>query len=215
MSPRPRLLLVDDHALMAEGLSAMLEPDFEVIGVVDDGTDVLAAVERHRPDVVLLDLSLPGKGGLEVTAELRKLHPEVRVLIVTMHADRIYADEALRAGASGYVLKLARTEELKGAINDALQGKVYVTPLLTGPGPDPDEQLRPRGLTDSAGIDALTARQLEVLRLMAQGKTTQAIADKLKVTRRAVEFHRARIKRVLGLKSTAALVRFAAARGLV
>lgn len=214
MVSRPRLLLVDDHALMAEGLRAMLEPEHEVVGVIGNGKEVLAGVEVHRPDVVLLDLSLPGRGGLEITAELRKRHPEVRVLIVTMHADRIYADEAIKNGASGYVLKLARAEELRHAIAEALKGHQYVTPLLSEPGLQHGEQLRPRGLQESA-LEALTERQREVLRLIATGATTHAIADQLGVSTRSVEFHRARIKRVLGLRSTAALVRYAAAEGLV
>lgn len=214
MISRPRLLLVDDHALMAEGLRAMLEPEHEVVGVIGNGKEVLAGVEVHRPDVVLLDLSLPGRGGLEITAELRKRHPEVRVLIVTMHADRIYADEAIKNGASGYVLKLARAEELRHAIAEALKGHQYVTPLLSEPGLQHGEQLRPRGLQESA-LEALTERQREVLRLIATGATTHAIADQLGVSTRSVEFHRARIKRVLGLRSTAALVRYAAAEGLV
>lgn len=214
MIVRPRLLLVDDHALMAEGLRAMLEPEHEVVGVISDGAEVLAGVEIHRPDIVLLDLSLPNRGGLEIAAELRKQHPGVRVLIVTMHADRIYADEALKLGASGYVLKLARAEELRFAISEALHGRQYVTPLLSESGLQHGEQLRPRGLQEP-GLEALTARQREVLRLVAKGATTQAIADELHVSTRSVEFHRARIKRVLGLSSTAALVRYAAAEGLV
>jgi DNA-binding NarL/FixJ family response regulator len=213
MITRPRVLLVDDHALMAEGLRAILEPEHEVVGVIADGAEVLAGVEIHRPDIVLLDLSLPNRGGIEIAAELRKRHPGVRVLIVTMHADRIYADEALKAGASGYVLKLARAEELRFAIAEALHGREYVTPLLSEPGPH-EEHLRPRGLQEP-GLNALTERQREVLRLIARGETTQAIATELNVSTRSVEFHRARIKRVLGLSSTAALVRYAAAEGLV
>jgi DNA-binding NarL/FixJ family response regulator len=214
MHARPRLLLVDDHALMAEGLRAMLEPDHEVVGVIANGAEVLAGVEIHRPDIVLLDLSLPGRGGLEVAGELRKRHPGVRVLIVTMHADRIYADEALKQGASGYVLKLARAEELRFAIAEALDGRQYVTPLLSESGQQHGEQLRPRGLQEP-GLEALTERQREVLRLIAKGETTHAIAEQLGVSTRSVEFHRARIKRALGLSSTAALVRYAAAEGLV
>lgn len=214
MIARPRVLIVDDHALMAEGLRAMLEPEHDVVGVVADGADVLAGVETHRPDIVLLDLSLPHRSGLEIAAELRKGHPGVRVLIVTMHADRIYADEAIKLGASGYVLKLARAEELRHAIAEALQGRQYVTPLLSESGLQHEEHLRPRGLQEP-GLAALTDRQREVLRLIARGETTQAIASELHVSTRSVEFHRARIKRVLGLSSTAALVRYAAAEGLV
>ncbi len=215
MTRRPTLLLADDQALMTEGLRAMLEPEHEIVDVVRDGLQVVAAVEFHRPDLVLLDLSLPGRSGLEIAADLRARMPATRVLIVTMHADRIYADEALRAGASCYVLKLARAEELRHAIGEALAGRQYVTPLLheqTAPGAARTE---PRGLPDAAGLLALTERQREVLRLIAQGRTTQEIADELAVSPKAVEFHRVRIKKVLGLSSTAALVRYAVAEGLV
>lgn len=215
LKPRPRLLLVDDHALMAEGLRAVLEPGFEVVGVVADGAQVMGAVEAHRPDIVLLDLSLPHRGGLEITTELRNTFPAVRVLIVTMHADRIYADEALKAGASGYVLKLARAEELRHAIAEALAGNQYVTPLLTESARKSEAQLEPRALAEAGGLEALTERQREVLKRIAQGQTTLEIANALGVSAKSVEFHRGRIKHVLNLNSTAALVRYAAAEGLV
>ena len=215
MTERPTLILVDDHALMTEGLRAMLEPEHEVVEVVRDGTHVVAAVDFHRPDLVLLDLSLPGRSGLEIAAELRTRFPATRVLIVTMHAERIYADEALRAGASGYVLKLARAEELRHAIAEALAGRQYVTPLLTEHTSASAGRIEPRGIPDASGVDALTERQREVLRLIARGRTTQEIAEALAVSPKAVEFHRVRIRKVLGLSSTAALVRYAVAEGLV
>lgn len=215
MTGRPTLILADDHALMTEGLRAMLEPDHEVVDVVRDGSHVVAAVDFHRPDLVLLDLSLPGRSGLEIAAELRTRFPATRVLIVTMHAERIYADEALRAGASGYVLKLARAEELRHAIAEALAGRQYVTPLLTEHTSSSAARIEPRGMPDAVGVDALTERQREVLRLIARGRTTQEIAEALAVSPKAVEFHRVRIRKVLGLSSTAALVRYAVAEGLV
>ena len=215
MTGRPTLILADDHALMTEGLRAMLEPDHEVVDVVRDGSHVVAAVDFHRPDLVLLDLSLPGRSGLEIADELRTRFPATRVLIVTMHAERIYADEALRAGASGYVLKLARAEELRHAIAEALAGRQYVTPLLTEHTSSSAARIEPRGMPDAVGVDALTERQREVLRLIARGRTTQEIAEALAVSPKAVEFHRVRIRKVLGLSSTAALVRYAVAEGLV
>jgi DNA-binding NarL/FixJ family response regulator len=215
MSEPPTLLLVDDHALMTEGLRAMLEPDHTVVDVVRDGNDVAAAVELHQPDLVLLDLSLPGRSGLEVAAELHRRFPATRVIILTMHADRIYADEAIRAGASGYVLKLARAEELRFAVAEVLAGREYITPLLTERTEQEAGRLAPRALSEAGGLDALTARQREVLRLIAKGRTTHEIAEVLAVSPKAVEFHRVRIKRILGLSSTAALVRYAVAEGLV
>lgn len=215
MTDRPTLLIADDHALMAEGLRAMLEPEYAVLEVVNDGAQVIASVQFHQPDIVLLDLSLPGRSGIEIAADLHDRFPRIRVLIVTMHAEQIYADEALRAGASGYVLKLARAEELKHAIAEALAGRQYVTPLLTAHSAEDASRLAPRGHPDAAGLEALTDRQREVLRLIARGCTTEEIAAELAVSAKAVEFHRVRIRKVLGLSSTAALVRYAVNEGLV
>lgn len=215
MSPRPKLLLVDDHALMAEGLRAMLQSEYDVGEVVRNGEDVLAAVEQYHPDAVLLDLSLPGRSGLDVAADLGRLHPEVRVLIVTMHADPIYAEKAIKVGAAGYVLKLARAEELKFAIAEALAGRKYVTPLLAETTLGAGAQVAPTGMREHGGVLALTERQREVLRHLAKGRTTSEIAAALGVSDKAVEFHRGRIKRVLGLSSTAELIRYAVSEGLV
>lgn len=212
---RPRLILVDDHAMMLEGLKVMLEPDHDIVAMVSNGKEVCGAVEGHRPDVVLLDISLPGRSGLEIAAEIRRRFPETKVLIVTMHAERIYADEALKVGASGYVLKLARTEEVRHAIVEVMAGRQYVTPLLTELAAIAESKLMPRGVPDGVGMEALTDRQREVLLLIAKGRTTAEIAERLGVSSKSVEFHRAKIKTVLGLRSTAALVRYAVGEGLV
>ena len=214
MKYRPRLILVDDHALMTEGLRAVLEPEHEIVDTVRNGNEVMAAVERHRPDVVLLDLSLPGRSGLEVAASLRETHPAVRIVMLTMHADRLYADEALRVGALGYVLKLARAEELRHAIAEALAGRSYVTPLLSDSEAD-EGRLVPRGMPAGGGVEALTERQRQILKLIARGQTTADIARSIGLSEKSIEFHRARIRKTLGLKTTAALVRYAVAEKLV
>ena len=225
----PRLILADDHAIMLEGLRAILEPAHEIVDVVKDGREVRAAAERHRPDLVLLDLSLPGRSGLEVAAEMREHLPEVRTLILTMHAERIYADEAIRAGAMGYVLKLAKANELRFAISEAIAGRTYVTPMLGGVAPvgrvEAAEQSVPAALrmpsvtgSSQPELDALatlTERQRNVIRLIALGRTTEQIGEELGITAKSVEFHRGRIKQLLGLNSTAALVRWAVGVGLV
>ena len=214
MKARPRLLLVDDHALMVEGISAMLSPDHDIVGVEGDGKSALGAVTRFKPDVVLLDLSLPGRSGLEICADIRKHHPEIAVVIVTMHADRIYADEAIKVGAMGYVLKSARAEELRFAIAEAMAGREYVTPALKE-AEALQARLDPRGHPGAGGLKALTPRQREVLVMIARGRTAEEIAEELGLSARSVEFHRARIKHILGLTSTAALVRYAVTEGLV
>jgi len=211
---RPRLLLVDDHALMVEGISAMLNPDHDIVGVEGDGQGALGAVQRFKPDVVLLDISLPGRSGLEVCADIRKHHPDVAVVIVTMHADRIYADEALKVGALGYVLKSARAEELRFAIGEAMDGRVYLTPALKD-AEARQARLNPRGHPEAGGLAALSSRQREILVMIAKGRTGDEIAESLGLSAKSVEFHRSRIKHILGLNSTAALVRYAVSEGLV
>lgn len=204
-----RLLLADDHPMMCEGLRAILEPENQVVGVVHDGREVPGAVTRLEPDLVLLDISLPGRNGLDLARELHRTHPELKTMILTMHSERLYADEALRAGARGFVVKLAAGSELRFAVSEVLAGRTYVTSLVSGGGGDA------AGGAPAAGAHGLTPRQLEVLRLLARGCTTAEIANELGVSQKAVEFHRARIKRTLGLTSQASLVRFAVANGVV
>ncbi len=213
MEQAPRVLLADDHPLMCEGLRSILEPPNRVVGVVHDGREVAGAVTRLAPDLVLLDISLPGRNGLELARELRETHPAVLTMILTMHSERLYADEALRAGARGFVVKLAAGSELRFAVSEVLAGRTYVTPLVSS-GPGLGAPGEPGGVGD-AGAYGLTPRQVEVLRLLARGCTTAEIANELAVSQKAVEFHKARIKRALGLSSQAALVRFAVANGIV
>jgi len=213
MTARPRLLLADDHSLLCEGLRGILEPDNEIVGIVHDGRDVMAATERYEPDVVILDISLPGKDGLTLARELRAARPGQRVMILTMHADRLYADEALRAGARAFVLKLASGSELRFAVSEVLAGRTYVTPLLASAagasGPDaPGASLATDG-------PPLTARQLEVLHYVGRGLTTLEVAHEMGVSEKAVEFHKTRIKKALGLSSNAALMRYAVAHKIV
>jgi DNA-binding NarL/FixJ family response regulator len=205
---------VDDHALMVEGISAMLEADHDIVGVESDGRNVLGAVMRYKPDVVLLDISLPGRSGLEVCSDIRKQFPDIAVVIVTMHADRIYADEALKAGALGFVLKSARAEELRFAIGEALEGRVYLTPALKETAPRRTRPFKP-GFLETATPEALTPRQRQVLVMIGKGRTSEEIAEELGLSVRSVEFHRTRIKHALGVNSTAALIRYAIAEGLI
>ncbi len=209
---RPRLIIAEDHALVAAGLRAMLEPAHEVVEIVANGMDVVAVVERLRPDLVLLDISLPGRSGMEVGRELAELKPKVPFVMLTMHADPIYADEAIALGASGFVLKMAGPEELRFAIARALEGKVYVTPRLVAAA---EGDTAPASLDADSSVAALTSRQQQILRLIAKGWSLKDIADDLGIHVRSVEFHRNRIRQTLGLTSTAALVRYALAHGLV
>lgn len=212
MDERPRILIADDHALVCEGLRGLLEPAYAVVGMVSDGDAVMEAVRERRPDLALLDISLPGRNGLDLARALQAEHPEVKTLVLTMHAERLYADEALRAGAGGFVLKLASGSELRFAVSEVLAGRTYVTPLLAvAAGADTADPETPRGVDGRP----LTTRQQEVLRYIARGYTTAQIAGELGITDKAVEFHRTRLRQVLGLSSNAALVRWAVAHGMV
>jgi DNA-binding NarL/FixJ family response regulator len=209
---RPRLVIAEDHALVAAGLRVMLEPAHEVVEVVANGMDVLAVVERLHPDLVLLDISLPGRSGMDIGRDLAALTPRVPFVMLTMHADPVYADEAVALGASGFVLKMAGPDELRFAITQALEGKVYVTSKLTSAA---EAETAPVGLSADSSLAALTRRQRQILRLIAKGWSLKDIADELGINVRSVEFHRNRIRQTLGLTSTAALVRYALAQGLV
>lgn len=213
----PRVLLVDDHPMVCAGMRGVLTPAFEVVGMVHDGRDVAPAVQRLHPDIVLLDLGLPGKSGVEVLRELRELHPALMIVVVSMHAERVFAEESLRVGANGYLVKSAEPRELHEALGTVLKGERYVTPLLRWRAHHRGEALTdveapqdPAAGGASQALAQLTDRQREVLRLIGQGCTTSEIASALGVVEKTVEYHRATLKKVLALPSYAALVRYAA-----
>jgi DNA-binding NarL/FixJ family response regulator len=188
----------------------VLEPAHEVVGMVHDGKKVQEQVAALRPDLVLLDLSLPGKSGLEVARELQGLVPPVKTLILTMHSDTIFAIEALAAGASGFMLKQASGRELAHAIAAVLAGGTYVDPIIARK-IDAGET---EGAAERTGELLLTARQREVLRLLALGRSTTDIARELDISTKAVEFHRSRIKQALGVSTTAGMISIAVSKGL-
>jgi len=209
---RPTVLLADDHPLVCNGLKAMLEPAFSVVAMVHDGNDVLAATLRHQPDLVLLDLSLPGPNGLVLTRLLKKLAEPPRVVVVTMHADQVYIDEAVRAGADGYLLKTARATELRHALRDVLAGRRYIRSDLRVTGDaSPSRQQAPPPAPDGelAMLPHLTERQRQVLLLVGQGLTNQDMASLLEVTPKAIEYHRASIRRALAITTRSGLYRVA------
>lgn len=210
---RPRIVIADDHALVCEGLRALLEPAYDVVAMMHDGREVLATVARTHPDLVLLDISLPGRNGLEIARDLRALRPTPRVVMLTMHAERVYADEAFRAGASGFLLKLATESELRFAVSEVLAGRTYLTPSLARAA-SAGQLLSPE-VPRALDGQPLTPRQIEVLRLVGRGLTSAEIAEQLDLSQKAVEFHKSRIRRALGLRSTAALVRYAVSQGLL
>ena len=212
---RARLLLADDHMLLLDGYRKLLEPEFELVGAVENGRALLEVAPRLKPDVILMDISMPLLNGIDATRRLRKIVPKAKVLIVTMHADPDYVAEALRAGASGYLLKRSAASELVSAIHEVLEGGRYLTPLITGQALD---WLRKSEGQSAAGRDTksvLSPRQREVLQLVAEGRTAKEIAALLRISVKTVEFHKSRIMKELGVRSVAELTRYALRRGMV
>ena len=207
-SARPRLILADPQALVTEALRTVLSPEFEVLDAVADGEALLASVSQQQPDLVLLELSLPHVDGLDVVRVLRARAPELRCLFVTQHAALHHVRAAFAAGASGYVLKEATPAELREAVWRISRGDVYVSPKLRV------DEACPGSVTRE-GSGALTMRQREVLRRVAEGRTGKQIASELGISLKTVESHKACISRQLGLRSTAALTRHAIELGLV
>jgi two-component system, NarL family, response regulator NreC len=209
-----RIVIADDHGVLRAGLRALLnaEPDLQVVGEAGDGNEALRVAAEKRPDVVLLDLSMPGPNGIEVTRELRRQWPEAKVLILTVHEDEGLLQEGIRSGASGYIVKRAVESELINAIRAVSQGEMYVHPAMTRA---LVRGLAPRSVEDPALANPLTRRELDVLRLVVQGNTNRQIADALGLSVRTVESHRANMMGKLDLTSRVELVRYAMEHGLL
>lgn len=209
-----RLVLADDHPVVREGVRALLEsdPDFQVVGQADDGVEVARLVDQLHPDVVVLDLMMPGRSGLEVTRELAQQPEAPPVLILTMHESEAYVLEALRSGAAGYALKQAQAGELARGIRAVASGERYLSPPLSERALDAYVR-RAEALIDPQGT--LTKREREVLGLAAQGHSNAEIATRLFISRRTVETHRAHAMRKLGIRGHVALVLYAFRQGIV
>jgi len=208
---RPRVILADDHKIVTEGLKSLLEPEFELVGIVEDGRALLAAAEKLRPDVIVVDISMPLLNGIDSVRQIKKAHAEIKVVFLTMHPDVTYAVSAFEAGASGYVLKHSAPTELVTAIRSALRGKTFVTPLLAG-----DLMQRAKERTNQRDESTrLTERQREIVQLLAEGKSAKEIATVLNISSRTVEFHKYRIMKDLGIKSAVELVHYAVKHGII
>jgi DNA-binding NarL/FixJ family response regulator len=205
--PRPRILLADDHVILLEAFKALLEPEFEVVAMVADGRAMLAEVSRLNPDVVLIDISMPLLNGLDAGRQLKAQRRTVKLIYLTMNPDPDLAGEALRLGASGYVLKSSAASELKQAIREALKGRSYITPLIAGDVVG--------SLISRPAVPELTIRQREVLQLLAEGRSMKEVGSILNVAPRTVAFHKYRLMEQLHLKTSAELVQFAVKQGVV
>ena len=207
----PRVLFADDHTLVLEGFRRIVEQRCEVVGAVEDGRALLEASMRLRPDLILLDISMPLLNGIDAARQIKKTQPDVKLVFVTMHADPAYVSEAFKVGASAYLLKRSAARELDQAIDSVLKGEFFVTALLT-------RELVTSLSEDHATLFAkrqdLTPRQREVLQLVAEGRTIKEIAAMLNISPKTVEFHKAQIMFHLDLHTTAELTKYALAHGL-
>jgi DNA-binding NarL/FixJ family response regulator len=207
---RPRVLLVDDHRIVAEGLKSLLGDEFELVGVAEDGRAMISAARALRPDVIVADISMPQLNGLDALALLKRDDPAVKVVFLTMHTEVAYARRALEEGAAGFVLKHAAATELVTAIRAALEGQTYIAPAVAG---EVFRAVREGAPRDEAA--SLTTRQREILQLLAEGRSVKEIAATLGISARTVEFHKYRMKDTLGLANSAELVHFALKHGIV
>ena len=209
---RPRVLLADDHLLVAEALKSLLAPEFDLVGVVEDGRALVEAARTLRPDVIVADITMPHLNGIDALIQLRQSGNQVPVVFLTMHRDLSFARRALDAGASGFVLKHSAPAELVSAIRAALDGKTYLTSQLAGEVIESMKQL-PTRVGDPLG--SLTPRQREVLQLLAEGRSAKQIASGLAISTRTVEFHKFQLMETLGIHTNAELIHFAIKSGLV
>ena len=210
-----RVLLADDHTLVRAGVRALLEklPGVEVVGEASDGREVIGLIKTHLPDVVMMDISMPGLNGLQALARITRDYPKVRVIILSMHHNDEYVLQALKSGASGYLLKRAATAELPVALRTVVGGQVYLSGEIAS------QFLKKFPLQhiarSTSPLEQLTSRQREILQLLAEGQTTKAIAPILKLSEKTVEYHRAKLMARLNIFDIPGLVRFALRTGLV
>ena len=219
MSERCRILLADDHVLVAEGIQKLLEPEFELVGIVADGRSLVAAATKLQPDIVVVDISLPLLNGLDASQQLKKNNPNLKIIVLTMHSEPNFVTQAFRVGVSGYVLKQSVGSELVQAIREVIKGRTFISPMVTqslvdqavNPNPNPSAS---GGELGGGFAQTLSARQREVLQLVAEGKATKEIASILNVSVKTVEFHKTRIMKELRLRTAAELTKYAIAAGL-
>jgi len=217
VTDRLRVVIVDDHEVVRQGIRALLQPetDMEVVGQAGDGLLALELVERLRPDVVVVDLMLPGLGGLELTRQVIRRSPRTRVVVLSMHADETFVLEALDQGASAYVLKDAGIAELLRAIREAARGRRYLSPPLSDRAVSAYLRRKSTATVPDDPYEGLTPRERQVLHLAAEGLGNGAVAERLGISVRTAETHRTRVLHKLALRNQTELVRWAIQRGIV
>jgi DNA-binding NarL/FixJ family response regulator len=219
---KTRILIADDHSVVRSGLRLLLQssPDFTVVAEAEDGEDAVALVDRHKPDVVIMDISMPKLNGIEATGIMKQANPDLKIIILTVHEDEEYVYQMLRAGASGYVLKSAGKKEIFAAIESALSGERFFSPgisklIIEGFIKRDKEQLQAQEQLQTHSKQQLTKREIEVLQYIAQGFTNRKIAEALFLSIRTINTHRTNLMQKLDIHDTARLVRYAIETGLV
>lgn len=208
ISKKNRVLIIDDHVMVREGVAEIIkhEPDLDVCGTATTANEGIEAVGRLKPDLVLVDITLPGKNGIEFIKDARTMQPNLRILVMSMHDESLYADRVLRAGGRGYIRKQEGGDKLIDAMRRVLQGQIVVSEKMTG---KLLETFSGRKTMDSP-LEGLSDRELEVFQLIGQGKTMKEIGDELHLSPKTVEVHRARIREKLKIASAAELISYAA-----
>ena len=212
--PKARVLLVEDHVVVRQGLKALFadEPDVEIVGEADNGREALQRVADLQPDVVLMDISMPGLNGIEATRQIRQQYPQVKVVVLSMHSSEEYVFQVLRAGAVGYVLKQADSSEVLTAIRAALSGGSFLSPPISRAVVE-DYVRRAEARGQGSDLDLLTPREREVLQLLAEGLSNQEIAEQLSISVKTVETHRSNMMNKLGVSNKTELVKYALRKG--
>jgi DNA-binding NarL/FixJ family response regulator len=211
--PKARILLVEDHVVLRQGLKALFayEPDLEIVGEAGDGHEALELISELHPDVILMDISMPGLNGIETTQQIRRRYPQIKVVALSMHTDEEYVFQMLRAGASGYVLKQSNSMEVLLAIRTALTGGSFLSPLISNT--VINEYIQRVGAGGYSSSHLLTKREREVLQFLAEGFSNQEIAQQLNISVKTVESHRSNMMNKLGLSNKTELIKYAIRQG--
>lgn len=213
---KARVLLAEDHVLVSEGLTKLLEADFTLVGTVVDGHALVQAVKKHTPDIAIIDISLPLLNGLEAARQIKKCEPQTKLIFLTMHSEEHFIQEAFKVGGAGYILKQSATAELVFAIKEVYQGRTYVSPSIAKG--IVNQALNPSSISKKKPQDetpTLTQRQVEILQLVAEGKSNKDVAVILNLAVKTVEFHKTRIMQILGLKTASELTKYAITTGII
>jgi DNA-binding NarL/FixJ family response regulator len=209
---RSRVLLADDHVLILEGLRKILEPYHEVVGAVSDGRSLVDSALRLKPDLIVLDVTMPFLTGVDAARQIHKRLPRTKLLFLTVHANPAYLREAWSAGATGYILKSSTREQILDAVTKALAGQSYISPGIVG---EDFDLARWRGEKGAESAAALTSREKQILRTLAEGRTAKEVGAALGISHKTVAFHRNNVKRKLGVRKTVELIRRAMDEGLI